>query len=315
MYGNMPWPPSGNLEGVEDLPILLQGNPRCHPIVPPAPPSERGAGLYPRPNMWESRYVHPYDGNPHGYGIRDQACRHQGHALPFLRGLSRPPESSYQPLFGLPYELSAAEEGAPYYAAARAAFDRGSRQNNGFGEYSSELRETSSEPFFTYKTSELNEFLVNHPSFVNGVMSYDAHVAGNMVTASGAVQPFSFTINRHTGVLMSPYGIRNMSAEELANERSLYLDKVAGDIFSDLIGLPADIHPPYDPQVVSAYPTSTSSSPLHPRPNVTMYQVPLNQWAGAFRRAFPTENHTQRTEGSLESELTAISSELSALIA
>jgi hypothetical protein len=177
------------------------------------------------------------------------------------------------------------------------------------------LRETSSEPFFTYKTSELNEFLVNHPSFVNGVMSYDAHVAGNMVTASGAVQPFSFTINRHTGVLMSPYGIRNMSAEELANERSLYLDKVAGDIFSDLIGLPADIHPPYDPQVVSAYPTSTSSSPLHPRPNVTMYQVPLNQWAGAFRRAFPTENHTQRTEGSLESELTAISSELSALIA
>ena len=146
-------------------------------------------------------------------------------------------------------------------------------------------------------------------------MSYDAHVAGNMVTASGAVQPFSFTINRHTGVLMSPYGIRNMSAEELANERSLYLDKVASDIFSDLIGLPADLHPPYDPQVVNAYPTSTSSSPLHPRPNVTMYQVPLNQWAGAFRRAFPTESHTQHTEGSLESELTAISSELSALIA
>jgi len=27
-----------------------------------------------------------------------------------------------------------------------------------------------------------------------------------------------------------------MSAEELANERSLYLDKVAGDIFSDLNG-------------------------------------------------------------------------------
>ena len=146
-------------------------------------------------------------------------------------------------------------------------------------------------------------------------MSYDAHVAGSMVTASGAIQPFSFTINKNTGVLMSPYGIRNMSPEELERERVAYLDRVANDIFRDLIGLPADLHPPY--QVESAYSTSTSttSSPLHPRPNVTMYQVPLNQWAGAFRRAFPTEDHTQHTEESCESALNAISSELSRLIA
>jgi len=148
-------------------------------------------------------------------------------------------------------------------------------------------------------------------------MSYDAHVAGNMVTASGAIQPFSFTINKYTGVVMSPYGIRNMTAEELERERVAYLDRVASDIFRDLIGMPADLHPPYEPQVESGSPTSTStsSSPLHPRPNVTMFQVPLNQWAGAFRRAFPTEGRTQHTEESCESALNAISSELSALIA
>jgi hypothetical protein len=174
---------------------------------------------------------------------------------------------------------------------------------------------TEGSDFFTYKTETLNEFFVTHPAISNGEMSYDAHVAGNMVTAAGAIQPFSFTINKHTGVVMSPYGIRNMSQEELDRERVAYLDRVAGDIFRDLIGLPADAHPPYQVESGSPTSTSTSSSPLHPRPNVTMFQVPLNQWAGAFRRAFPTEGHTQHTEESCESALNAISSELSALIA
>jgi len=146
-------------------------------------------------------------------------------------------------------------------------------------------------------------------------MSYDAHVAGSMVTASGAIQPFSFTINAHTGVLMSPYGVRDMTPEELERERATYLDRVAGELFSGLVSFPADCHPLYDPQVVSAYPTSTTStpsSPLHPRPNVTMHRVDLrNQWGGAYAMAVPIPP----TEASCESGLTDISSELSRLIA
>ena len=136
-----------------------------------------------------------------------------------------------------------------------------------------------------------------------------------MVTASGAVQPFSFTINAHTGVVMSPYGIRDMTTEELERERAAYLHRVAGDIFSGLVSLPADYHPPYDPQVVNAYPTYptlTNTSPLHPRPNVTMHRVELkNQWGGAYT----TEAPTQPTEESSEWDPTAIISELSRLIA
>lgn len=145
-------------------------------------------------------------------------------------------------------------------------------------------------------------------------MSYDAHVAGSMVTASGAIQPFSFTINAHTGVLMSPYGVRDMTPEELERERAKYLDRVAGDIFSGLVSFPEAYHPPYEPQVASAYPisTSTTSSPLHPRPNVTMHRVDLrSQWGGAYAMEHPIPP----TEASCESGLTVISSELSRLIA
>ena len=146
-------------------------------------------------------------------------------------------------------------------------------------------------------------------------MSFDAHVAGSMVTASGAIQPFSFTINAHTGVVMSPYGIRDMSGEELARERAAYLERVAGDIFAGMVDMPPGFHPPYDPQVASAYPscpTSTTSSPLHPRPNVTMHRVELkNLWGGAYS----TETPTRPTEESSESGLTDIISELSVLIA
>ena len=146
-------------------------------------------------------------------------------------------------------------------------------------------------------------------------MSFDAHVAGSMVTASGAIQPFSFTINAHTGVVMSPYGIRDMSGEELARERAAYLERVAGDIFAGMVDMPPGFHPPYDPQVASAYPscpTSTTSSPLHPRPNVTMHRVELkNLWGGAYS----TETPTRPTEESSEWDPTAIISELSRLVA
>jgi hypothetical protein len=133
-----------------------------------------------------------------------------------------------------------------------------------------------------------------------------------MVTASGAIQPFSFTINKNTGVVMSPYGIRDMSPEELERERLAYLDRVAGELFAGMVELPPGFHPPYDPQVASAYPTSTPTPPLHPRPNVTMHRVDLrNQWGGAFMMEHPIPP----TEELCESGLTDITSELSRLIA
>jgi hypothetical protein len=133
-----------------------------------------------------------------------------------------------------------------------------------------------------------------------------------MVTASGAIQPFSFTINKNTGVVMSPYGIRDMSPEELERERLAYLDRVAGELFACMVELPPGFHPPYDPQVGNAYPTSTPTPPLHPRPNVTMHRVDLrNQWGGAFMMDRPIPP----TEELCESGLTAITSELSRLIA
>ena len=310
VHWDVPMPFQRGFEGVEGIPVCLQRGPPFHVPMHPLPSSERAAGRYPRPNHRKGRYVHPYDGDAHQPGIYDQARRHSRYAFALRDGVPGATEGSYQPLFSLPHDFEAPEAGAPYYEAARAALHRNSRPDPWDFAH---IKEGS--VFFTYKTGDLNEFFVNHPAISNGQMSYDAHVAGSMVTASGAIQPFSFTINKNTGVLMSPYGIRNMSPEELERERVAYLDRVANDIFRDLIGLPADLHPPY--QVESAYPTSTSttSSPLHPRPNVTMYQVPLNQWAGAFRRAFPTEDHTQHTEESCESALNAISSELSRLIA
>ena len=143
-------------------------------------------------------------------------------------------------------------------------------------------------------------------------MSFDAHAAGHMVTASGAIQPFSFTINKNTGVIMSPYGIREMSLEELERERAAYLERVAGELFAGLTDAPAHFHPPYELQVANAYPTSTPTPPLHPRPNVTMHRVDLrNQWGGAFMMEHPIPP----TEESCESGLTDITSELSRLIA
>jgi hypothetical protein len=133
-----------------------------------------------------------------------------------------------------------------------------------------------------------------------------------MVTASGAIQPFSFTINKNTGVVMSPYGIRDMSPEELERERLAYLDRVAGELFACMVELPPGFHPPYDPQVGNAYPTSTPTPPLHPRPNVTMHRVDLrNQWGGAYTMEVPT----QLTEESCEWDPAAIISELSRIIA
>ena len=143
-------------------------------------------------------------------------------------------------------------------------------------------------------------------------MSYDAHVAGSMVTASGAIQPFSFTINKHTGVLMSPYGVRDMTTDELERERTKYLDKVASELFAGLVNAPVSFHFPYEPQVESDSPTLTTSSPLHLRPNVTMHRVDLrNQWGGAYTMEVPT----QLTEESCEWDPAAIISGLSRIIA
>ena len=44
----------------------------------------------------------------------------------------------------------------------------------------------------------------------------------------------------------------------------------SGDLFAGIVDAPPGFHPPYDPQVASAYPscpTSTTTSPLHPRPS------------------------------------------------
>jgi hypothetical protein len=296
---------------VEDLPVLLQGDSPFHFPMHPLPPAERRAGRYPRPYHRESRHVDPHHGDAHQPGIHHQARRHSRYAFALRDGVPGEKKGSYQPLFSLPHEFQAPEAGAPYYEAARAALHRNPGTN-----YIAEdaALKIGAEPssFFTYKTKDLNEFFVTHPAISNGQMSFDAHAAGHMVTASGAIQPFSFTINKNTGVVMSPYGIRDMSPEELERERLAYLDRVAGELFAGMVELPPGFHPPYDPQVASAYPTSTPTPPLHPRPNVTMHRVDLrNQWGGAFMMECPIPP----TEELCESGLTDITSELSRLIA
>jgi len=285
----------------------------------PLPPAQGDTRRHPWPYHRQSRYVHPYDGDTHQPWVPNQARRHSRYAFALRDGVPGKEKGSYQPLFSLPHEFQAPEAGAPYYEAARAALHRNPGQTY-IGEFLKTEPSAEYSPegsaFFTYKTATLNEFFVHHPAIINGQMSFDAHVAGSMVTASGAIQPFSFTINKNTGAIMSPYGIRDMTAEELERERLAYLNRVANELFAGMVDAPPGFHPPYDPQVVNAYLTSptltTSTSPLHPRPNVTMHRVELkNQWGGAYT----TEAPTQPTEESSEWDPTAIISELSALIA
>ena len=311
MHWDVPRPFQGGFEGMEGIPVCLQRGPPFHVPMHPLSSSERGAERYSRPDHRKGRHVHPYDGDAHQSGIYDQARRHSRYSFAFRDRVPGSTEGSHQSLFSLPHDFEAPEAGAPYYEAARAALHRNPRPDPWDFAH---VKEGSSEgsAFFTYKTGDLNEFFVNHPAISNGQMSYDAHVAGSMVTASGAIQPFSFTINKHTGVLMSPYGVRDMTTDELERERTKYLDKVASELFAGVVNAPLSFHFPYEPQVESDSPTLTTSSPLHPRPNVTMHRVDLrNQWGGAYTMEVPT----QPTEESCEWDPAAIISELSRIIA
>jgi len=168
--------------------------------------------------------------------------------------------------------------------------------------------EPSSDRTLIYKTSDLHDFLTNYVVLTpDGTMSRDgAHVEGTLTTASGASQSFHFTLDAEHAMVMSSWGMRDLSPVEMIGERIHWLVKGTDGVYRGLVSAPPFMQPPYvvEHQVPERdgpsmhYPPSSTSQPYPhsyhdlrsiqhhpPRANAQSFSAPFaNLWGGAFRR-------------------------------